>query len=161
MNKMQEQVAEFHQAFGVPIGNKPCLIPLERALLRASLNKEECHETDCAIVNQDLIEIADGIADTIYVLIGAAIEYGIDIQAVFDEVHRSNMSKLWTRDEWQSRSQEFKETHSFSYDDQYKGAPMRGDVKILSVLRSDGKVIKSPSYSPADIQSVLEKLKGK
>ncbi len=151
MNKMQEQVAEFHKAFGVPIATTPKLIPTDRALLRASLNREECHETDCAIVNQDLVEIADGIADTIYVLIGAAIEFGIDIQAVFDEVHRSNMSKLWTRDEVDVHVNSWsdgKEEYSFA---------LSGDKYIAK--RADGKVIKSPSYSPADIKSVLEKLK--
>jgi predicted HAD superfamily Cof-like phosphohydrolase len=47
-----------------------------------------------ATANRDIVEIADALADIVYVAYGAAITYGIDLDAVFDEVHRSNMTKL-------------------------------------------------------------------
>ncbi len=181
MNKMQEQVAEFHKAFGVPVNQTPQLINRERAMLRAKLIFEEAQETLSAMAiwlgtvtgneNQivplytseepNIIEIADGLADLLYVTFGACLEFGIDIQAVFDCVHESNMSKMWNE----------AEIHEHIYHvflpplEQYKDCTVeRVDVnsfKCFVIKRKDGKILKSPSYKPADIKSVLEKLKGK
>lgn len=63
--------------------------------LASKLIDEEVAETLEAIEYNNLIGIADGIADSIYVLLWAANAYGIDIDAVFNEVHNSNMSKMW------------------------------------------------------------------
>jgi len=90
MNRMQEQVAAFHQKFGHVIGTSP---KISRPELRVSLIKEEAKETCDAIEAGDLVEAADGICDLLYVVIGTAVEFGIDIEPVFDEVHRSNMAK--------------------------------------------------------------------
>lgn len=73
----------------------------KRVILRHSLVKEEMTETLCALSmlqyypysNDELINLADGIADSIYVLIGACVEFGIPIEAVWKEVHKSNMLK--------------------------------------------------------------------
>lgn len=62
-------------------------------LKRARLMTEELSETIEAMDNGDLVKIADGLGDLLYVVIGTALVYGIPIAAVFDEVHRSNMSK--------------------------------------------------------------------
>ena len=62
--------------------------------LRLALIDEEFGELREAIINDDLIEAADGLADILYVVYGAAAAFGIDIDDVFDEVHDSNMSKL-------------------------------------------------------------------
>lgn len=89
-----EMVKEFHRKFGAPIGLFPAAIPRERLELRLDLIEEEFNETAADMYVDDLIGIADGLADLLYVVYGAAVEYGIDIDAVFAEVHRSNMSKL-------------------------------------------------------------------
>jgi len=64
---------------------------LER--LRRNLIKEEIQETLDAIRQNNLVALADGIVDSIVVLLGAAITYGIDIRPVWDIVHASNMAK--------------------------------------------------------------------
>jgi predicted HAD superfamily Cof-like phosphohydrolase len=94
MNKMQQQVKAFHIAFGAPVADKPTLIPDERGDLRADLIYEEWEEYGVALDDGDLVEIADALGDLLYVVFGAAIEHGIDLEPVFNEIHASNMSKL-------------------------------------------------------------------
>lgn len=93
-----EMVREFHKKYGEPIANKPydiCSYGLFN--LRWDLHREEHEELDRVMNSGDLEGIADGIADLIYVLIGTALCYGIPMDAVFAEVHRSNMTKDGTR----------------------------------------------------------------
>lgn len=61
--------------------------------LRKNLIREEIDETLEAIKNGDLVKLADGICDSIVVLLGTAVTYGIDIRPLWEEVHRSNMEK--------------------------------------------------------------------
>lgn len=62
--------------------------------LRIRLITEEVNETLEAIKNDDMVELADGIADAIVVLLGTAVTYGIDIRPIWNEVHRTNMAKV-------------------------------------------------------------------
>jgi predicted HAD superfamily Cof-like phosphohydrolase len=62
--------------------------------LRISLLEEEVAELVAAVKARDLIGIADALADITYVVYGTALTYGIDLDSVLGEVHRSNMSKL-------------------------------------------------------------------
>lgn len=88
-------VAEFHAAFGAPRAVLPdAAIPAELAKLRVDLLAEETGEFADATAAGDIVGIADALADIIYVAYGAALVYGIDLDAVFAEVHRSNMTKL-------------------------------------------------------------------
>jgi predicted HAD superfamily Cof-like phosphohydrolase len=64
------------------------------ASLRVALLEEEVGEFVAASERQDLVGIADALADIVYVAYGTALTYGIDLDAVLHEVHRSNMSKL-------------------------------------------------------------------
>ena len=64
------------------------------ARLRVALLQEEVGEFVAASERRDLIGVADALADIVYVAYGTALTYGIDLDAVFHEVHRSNMSKL-------------------------------------------------------------------
>jgi predicted HAD superfamily Cof-like phosphohydrolase len=91
MNRMQQQVEEFHRAFDHPIGETPAI---RRPELRVDLIREEARETIEAIMRGDLVEAADGLCDLLYVTIGAAIEFGLDLEPLFDEVHRANMTKI-------------------------------------------------------------------
>lgn len=88
-------VAEFHAAFNLPCQTQPS-IDVERSLeiLRISLLEEEVGELVTATRARDLIGIADALADITYVVYGTALTYGIDLDSVLSEVHRSNMSKL-------------------------------------------------------------------
>ena len=71
----------------------PCIPDAKCVNIRKMLIKEEIAETLEAIDNEDLVEIADGIADSIVVLLGTAVSYGIDIRPVWEEVHKTNMTK--------------------------------------------------------------------
>ena len=94
MNTIQKQVYEFHKACGVPAPNKPQLIPFKRQLLREKLIREEFEELLTAMTADDMVGIADSLGDLLYVIYGTAAEYGINMQPISDEIHRSNMSKL-------------------------------------------------------------------
>jgi predicted HAD superfamily Cof-like phosphohydrolase len=88
-------VAEFHRAFHLPMAITPTTsIPAALRQLRVDLLTEEVREFAEATAAKDIAGIADALADILYVTYGAAITYGIDLDAVFREVHRSNMSKL-------------------------------------------------------------------
>lgn len=96
MKKQIEQVKEFYEAFKVSYSNEITLVPRDRAKLRHNLMKEENQEFKTAFWDNDIVEVTDALADQMYILLGTIIEYGLQdkIEAVFDEVHRSNMSKL-------------------------------------------------------------------
>lgn len=91
----QDMVREFHEAFGAPnlLGETPRVVN-ERTELRFNLITEEVDELYDALLMLDVVETADALADIVYVAYGAALEFGIDLDAVVEEVHRSNMSKL-------------------------------------------------------------------
>lgn len=97
-SSMQEMVAEWHRKFGVVIGETPAI---RRPDLRCSLIREEAEETCAAIEVGDLVEAIDGMCDLLYVTLGTAVEFGIDLAPFFEEVHRSNMEKVGgaTRDD--------------------------------------------------------------
>jgi predicted HAD superfamily Cof-like phosphohydrolase len=88
-------VAAFHAAFGLPGNDTPSAdVPAELAALRVRLLVEEVEEFAAATDKRDIVGIADALADIVYVAYGAAVTYGIDLDAVLAEVHRSNMTKL-------------------------------------------------------------------
>lgn len=87
-------VLEFHRAFNLPRSTRPRFVNDDLATLRLDLLREEVAEFADATAIGDLIGIADALADIIYVTYGAALSYGIDLDAAVSEVHRSNMSKL-------------------------------------------------------------------
>ena len=97
MKKYTDAVHEFHTAFGLGINNEPIAnIGEARNLLRFNLMKEENEEYFEAANNNDLVEVADALGDMLYILAGTIIEHGMQykIAEVFDEIQRSNMSKL-------------------------------------------------------------------
>ena len=90
-------VTEFHRAFKLNMNQKPIAnIGKERNLLRFNLMKEENEEYLEAAENNDIVEVADALGDMLYILCGTIIEHGMQdkIEEVFDEIQRSNMSKL-------------------------------------------------------------------
>ena len=90
-----QMVIEFHTAFRVGVKPLPVAqIDAPTEQLRLDLLDEEFQELKDAIKAKDLVEIADALADISYILNGTAAVYGIDLDAVIAEVHRSNMTKL-------------------------------------------------------------------
>ena len=90
-------VAKFHDAFGIESADSPSVnIPEQTILLRHNLMKEENEEYLEAAQKNDLIEVADALGDMLYILCGTILSHGMQhkISEVFDEIQRSNMSKL-------------------------------------------------------------------
>ena len=82
------------QTFGQDVNTKPSF-PDDRIVnLRNSLIEEELSELKEAVKNKDITEVADALTDILYVTYGAGHAYGIDLDKCFDEVQKSNMSKL-------------------------------------------------------------------
>ncbi len=94
MKNCQADVAAFNVKFGVYSQARPAAPPLAVQELRARLIHEEVGETLDAMEQGDLAGVADGIVDSIYVLIGAALAYGIDLVPVWDAVQAANMAKV-------------------------------------------------------------------
>jgi predicted HAD superfamily Cof-like phosphohydrolase len=97
---MQKQIAavmQFHESFNLGYKTFPDANLLDgRIQLRYNLMKEENEEYLEAAHNKNIVEIADALGDMLYILCGTIIEHGLQhkIEEVFDEIQRSNMSKL-------------------------------------------------------------------
>ncbi len=137
-------VREFHEAFEVPIKDAPTIPYINRVRLRRRLIGEEFAEvmeefdrieahltrnpyTRAHQVYQDIARLAKELSDLRYVIEGCELEFGIPGDAVYAEVHRSNMSKL------------------------VDGKPQR---------RHDGKVLKGPNYTEADVLVAIGVMEG-
>ncbi len=94
MNNAQEMVLEFHQEFDIHVASQPNVPDEPTQTLRTRLIQEEFDELQEAMKNKDLPNIAKELADLLYVVYGTAVSCGIDMEPVFTEVHRSNMSKV-------------------------------------------------------------------
>lgn len=97
MKKQINAVSQFHKAFKLNAQEQPTVkITEDRKKLRFELMKEENEEYIEAALNNDLVEVADALGDMMYILCGTIIEHGMQdiIEEVFDEIQRSNMSKL-------------------------------------------------------------------
>ena len=89
-----QKVKTFMQTFGQEVKSKPSFSTEKINELRYNLIKEELEELKQAIVNKDLLEVADALTDILYVTYGAGHAFGIDLDSCFEEVQNSNMSKL-------------------------------------------------------------------
>lgn len=90
------QVQEFHETYGLPVKDAPDISDAQTNELRINLLAEEVDELKEALEAGDIVEVLDALTDIQYVLDGAYLSFGLQHvkQAAFDEVHRSNMSKL-------------------------------------------------------------------
>jgi predicted HAD superfamily Cof-like phosphohydrolase len=120
MTDEQTMVQDFHRKFEILIQTVPTNLADEIQQLRVRLIQEEFDELKESMATGNLASVAKEMADLLYVVYGTAVSYGIDMRPVFQEVHRSNLSKV-------------------------------GGYK-----RADGKWMKPPSYSPAQLEPILE-----
>ena len=88
------KVGTFMKTFGQEVKTKPSFSTEKINKLRIDLIKEELEELKEAMNNKYLLEVADALTDILYVTYGAGHAFGIDLDACFDEVQNSNMSKL-------------------------------------------------------------------
>ncbi len=97
MKKQLEAVRQFHETYKLAVRNEPTTgIPKEQPILRYDLMAEENMEYLQAAQNKDLAEVADALGDMLYILCGTILDHGLQhkMEAIFDEIHKSNMSKL-------------------------------------------------------------------
>tara|TARA_B110001454_G_C12641985_1_gene401626 strand:- start:168 stop:539 length:372 start_codon:yes stop_codon:yes gene_type:complete len=89
-----QKVKSFMEKFGQEVKNKASFSSEKINELRYNLIKEELDELKVALEKKDLLEVADALTDILYVTYGAGHAFGIDLDKCFDEVQKSNMSKL-------------------------------------------------------------------
>jgi predicted HAD superfamily Cof-like phosphohydrolase len=171
----QDKVKEFMSLFGQACPSKPELPDVKTRILRVKLLLEEVLElteasglkiidsmgfefnkdllskpdgmqiVENSAISPDIVEVADALADISYVNYGAANAYGINLEPIEDEVHSSNMTKLFTYDE------------AMRLDPRdFTSKPVRSSGKCILVKNKDGKVQKSPSYETAKIKSLID-----
>ncbi len=143
MQTQYQKVREFMQAFGQECPERPGIPSDEIRKLRWKLIAEEADEL---LVARDATEAFDAILDLLYVVLGAGIAYGISEEQIakgLAEVHRSNLSKFWTNEE------------AAHVQSAILARGVYSDRPYI-VRNMDGKIIKSPSYSPANLGPILE-----
>ena len=88
------KVKTFMNTYGQDVKEKAEFPENKIVQLRIDLIEEELNELKEAIKNKDIVEVADALTDILYVTYGAGHSFGVNLDECFDEVQRSNMSKL-------------------------------------------------------------------
>lgn len=147
-------VAEFHRTFKHPILIQPAIPDESRCKLRVALIAEELKEMEVAILQNDLVGVADALCDIQYVLSGAILEFGLadKFKILFEEVQRSNMSKACISEEEAQKTVDHYKAKDGT-ECYYKNEGGRW----LVYRKSDNKTIKSINYSPVDLDRILNK----
>lgn len=133
MNSVQKQVREFHLAGGHVVNERPTVIDFNTHALRLKLMAEEAQELVDAMFEGNLEHIAKELADLLYVVYGTAVSYGIDMEPISAEVHRSNMTKF-------GRPGEYADTC---------------DATGKSIRDASGKTRKPSTYEPPVLGPIL------
>lgn len=134
MQELIEKVKEFNKAFGIESPMFPSLVGEDVYELREKLMAEENEEYLDSCQLKDLVGVLDALCDMQYILLGTVISHGLEdvFVSAFNEVHRSNMSKL----DSDSR-------------------PVINGKQVLDVSKPMGKILKSSLYSPPNIAKFL------
>ena len=143
MHTQLNDVRQFMAAFGQPTPESKQAITEQLRFFRYKLIDEEAVEL---LKSDTLVEYTDAVVDLLYVVLGAAVAAGIDektLDLCWKEVHRSNMSKFWTNEETVTAPD------GAVVEPAGKACPGRW------VVKKGGKVIKSPSYSKANLEQYL------
>jgi predicted HAD superfamily Cof-like phosphohydrolase len=145
-------VAQFHRTFKHPILASPTIPSEDRCKLRVALIGEELKELEVAILEQDIVAVADALCDIQYVLSGAVLEFGLGgkFKALFEEVQRSNMSKACKTEQEAIDTVEYYRNHDGT-ECYYQQA---GDLWLV-YRKADNKTIKSIAYSPAELEKIV------
>ena len=88
------KVKTFMNTYGQEVKERATFPENKIVQLRIDLIEEELNELKEAVKNNDIVEVADALTDILYVTYGAGHSFGVDLDSCFDEVQRSNMSKL-------------------------------------------------------------------
>ena len=179
MTSPNDLVTEFHQVYGAPIRSidEPT-VDFDRVHMRYALIAEEFAELTEAIYgsqarrliedrvslvqnysdhnNRDVIEAADALADMVYVIYGMALESGIPLDDILQEVQRSNLSKLPPCPACSGKGYADFDTGYF-YHQLAECPACNGSGAGEPLRRADGKILKGPNFSEPNIKKILFK----
>jgi predicted HAD superfamily Cof-like phosphohydrolase len=145
-------VAQFHKTFKHPVVTTPSIPEENRCQLRVALLSEELKELEVAVLQKDIVEVADALCDLQYVLAGAILEFGLGgrFNALFEEVQRSNMSKAChSEDEAKATVEHYRRKDGTAcYYREESG-------QWLVYRQADNKTMKSVNYSPANLARII------
>lgn len=152
-----QKVKEFHKVFQHPINQKPdnTVFDTNKSLVKLRLNliQEEVKELSEAIEQKNMKEVADALADILYVVYGAGHAFGINLDEAFKLVHESNMTKACKNIKEAEDTLEYIKTEARYPDPCIKSSE---DGKYYIVYDNQtGKILKNKYYSPVDLSSVL------
>lgn len=133
VTNMQVDVRTFHRTYGQPVVWDPTPLPKDRIELRLDLILEELIKLEDALLKGDLLETYDAAIDILYVTTGIFVETGTLAEPGWNEVQRSNMSKLGE-----------------------DGKPIKSRGMELDGFPV-GKVLKGPGYFKPDLRAVLHR----
>lgn len=149
------EVKDFHYLMNQPVKYDMAGVPADRSELRIGLLQEELDEWKKAIEENDKVEQLDALCDMAYVLMGAVVESGFTprFKEAFQEVHRSNMSKVdYTPEDAELTKKKYvaEGIETYMAYDGSTGA-------YVTHRASDRKVLKSHMYSPADLKQFFQR----
>lgn len=171
MIKLLSQVNEFMKVMGQEMPTLPCIPSIKVQQLRYNLIEEENKELIDAVEDDNLVEIADALCDLLYVTLGAFTAYGFSeelVEELFDEVQRSNISKVsHTQEEAQatidklvSQDIENRLNENILVPDKFKNNEYVmfeiGGYWIVNRV-SDNKTMKSINFSEPKLKPILRK----
>jgi predicted HAD superfamily Cof-like phosphohydrolase len=182
----QEDIVTLMKQFNQQIKDSPEMPDAATRLLRARLVFEEALEfvkgcgctvtmtvgdsngaTETAVIDEigvvpdpdgrpDLVEYVDGCVDQLVVTYGALNAAGVKVEPAWDEVQRSNMSKAWPHCSVCDSVLERGSGTELVHPEDANAHDGEWSTLLKLHKRPDGKVIKAPTYSPADLKSVIE-----
>jgi predicted HAD superfamily Cof-like phosphohydrolase len=158
-----EKAKQFNEEFGIAVTNTPDLKVFTSnpnlVDLRLKLIDEEVRELHEAVEAKDFVEVADALADILYVVYGAGASFGIDLDKAYRLVHESNMSKLCADEETAQKTVAWYEEQyaagKLPYDSPHYRKSVDG-TKWVVYNKSTGKVLKSIKYQPVDLKYLLD-----
>lgn len=152
MKTQLDKVKEFHNTFGVYSQDNPGLPKKKVRALRKRLLKEEHKEYLDGEKANDIVEIADALADQLYIINGTAAAYGIPLDEIFNIVHDSNMDKTCVS-----------ETHAQETVEHYANLPepvetyyKENNGRWIVYRKADNKVLKRRGWTAPDFSHLLK-----
>lgn len=152
MKTQLQKVGDFHDTFDVYSQTKPGLPKKKVRALRKRLLKEEHKEYTDGEKANDIVEIADALADQIYIINGTAVAYGIPLDEIFDIVHESNMDKTC------SSEQHAQDTvaHYASLPEPVETHYKEKNGRWIIYRSADNKVLKRKGWTAPDFSHLLK-----
>lgn len=156
-----EKVVDFNTQFGTVLHDTPQLdiFDTDPSTVQACMKliREEQSELEKAVVDKDFVEVADAIADSIYVLLGMSARLGINMDQVFSMVHDNNMTKFC-----KTESDAMKSVEKYLRDpaQTYKTPAYKkaiDDIHWVVYNKSPEKILKAHDYAQVDLTFLLDK----